>query len=160
VRPLGAELIESREILPGQWLQSWHAPAIASGARAGQVVHVRTVEAGGLPLRRVFPITTADPVRGSLTIQAAGLEGPTGGSPPPWARGLREGDRLDLAGPFGRPFEVDPRARHLLLVAEGPSIAGLRLPAAVESEVESALRRSSKSPESATVASNTPGGRI
>ena len=127
MRPLGAELIESREILPGQWLQSWHAPAIAAGVRAGQVVHVRTVEAGGLALRRVFPITTADPVRGSLTIQAAGTEGPTGGSPPPWARGLREGDRLDLAGPLGRPFEVDPRARHLLLVAEGASIAGLRL---------------------------------
>ena len=31
-----------------------------------------------------------------------------------------------MAGPLGRPFEVDPRSRHLLLVAEGPSIASLR----------------------------------
>jgi dihydroorotate dehydrogenase electron transfer subunit len=127
VRPHGAELVESREILPGQWLQAWHAPGIASGARAGQSVHVRTVEAGGLPLCRSFPITTTDPASGTLTIQAPGVDRPTGGSPPAWARGLRAGDRLDLAGPLGRPFEVDPRARHLLLVAEGASIGGLRL---------------------------------
>jgi len=30
-------------------------------------------------------------------------------------------------GPLGRPFEVDPRSRHLLLITEGASIAGLRL---------------------------------
>lgn len=124
MRPLGAELVESREILPGQWLQAWHAPGIASGARAGQVVHVRTVEAGGMPVRRPFPITTTDAASGTLTIQAPGA---SDGSPPTWARGLRPGDRLDLAGPLGRPFEVDSRARHLLLVAEGPAIAGLRL---------------------------------
>jgi dihydroorotate dehydrogenase electron transfer subunit len=127
VRPLGAELIDSREILPGQWLQSWHAPWVASGARAGQVVHVRTTEAGGLPLRRVFPVTTSDVASGTITIQAAGVDRPTGGSPPAWARGLRPGDRLDILGPLGRPFEVDSRARHLLLVAEGPSIAAVRL---------------------------------
>jgi dihydroorotate dehydrogenase electron transfer subunit len=44
-----------------------------------------------------------------------------------WARGLRPGDVVDIAGPLGRPFEVDPRSRHLLLVAEGPGIAALRL---------------------------------
>jgi NAD(P)H-flavin reductase len=131
VRPQGAELVESREIVPGQWLQSWHAPTIASAARAGQAVHVRTVEAGGLPLRRPFPITTTDPASGTLTVQVAagrgGNTGSSGGSPPAWARGLRQGDHLDLAGPIGRPFEVDPRARHLLLIAEGAAVAGIRL---------------------------------
>jgi dihydroorotate dehydrogenase electron transfer subunit len=123
VRPLGAELVESREILPGQWLQAWHAPAVVSGARAGQYVHVRTIEAGGLPLRRPFPIATADPASGILTLQVPAA--PT--APGSWARSLRPGDALDIAGPLGRPFEVDPRSRHLLLVAEGPAIAGVRL---------------------------------
>lgn len=127
MRPLGAHLVERREIGPGQWLLAWHAPAIATGARAGQAVHVRTVEPGGMPLRRPYPIATADAASGTLTIQATGRSGPSGSSPPPWAAALREGDRLDLAGPIGRPLEVDPRSRHLLLVAEGPSIAGLRL---------------------------------
>ena len=121
MRPVGAELVERREILTGQWLASWHAPTIVSGARAGQVVHVRTLEAGGLPLRRPYPIATADIASGTLTIQVAGT-----GAAGAWVRGLRPGDRADMAGPLGRPFEVDPRSRHLLLVAEGASIASLR----------------------------------
>ena len=121
MRPVGAELIERREILPGQWQASWHVPPIVSGARAGQVVHVRTVEAGGLPLRRPYPIATADASSGTLTIQVPGT-----GAAGTWVRGLRPGDRADMAGPLGRPFEVDPRSRHLLLVAEGGSIASLR----------------------------------
>jgi dihydroorotate dehydrogenase electron transfer subunit len=127
VRPFGAELAERREIGPGEWLLAWHAPVIATAARAGQAVHVRTVEAGGLPLRRPFPIATADTASGMLTIQASGRADATGSSPPPWAAGLRPGDRADLAGPLGRPLEVDSRSRHLLLVAEGPSIAAVRL---------------------------------
>ena len=121
MRPVGAELIERREILPGQWLTSWHVPQVVSGARAGQVVHVRTVEAGGLPLRRPYPIATADVSSGTLTIQVPGT-----GAAGTWVRGLRIGDRADMAGPLGRPFEVDSRSRHLLLVAEGASIASLR----------------------------------
>jgi dihydroorotate dehydrogenase electron transfer subunit len=122
MRLSGAELVESREILPGTRLQAWHAPAIVSGARAGQYVHVRTVEAGGLPLRRPYPIATADVASGNLTIQVGG------GSPAAaaWARSLRTGDVVDIAGPLGRPFEVDPRSRHLLLVAEGPAVAAVR----------------------------------
>ncbi len=123
MRLAGAELIESREILPGTWLQSWHAPPIVSGARAGQYVHVRTTEAGGLPLRRPYPIATADLASGTLTIQVgSGVAGAVA-----WSRALRPGDRADIAGPLGRPFEMDSRSRHLLLVAEGPAIASLRL---------------------------------
>jgi dihydroorotate dehydrogenase electron transfer subunit len=127
VRPFGAELVDRREIGPGQWLLAWHAPAIAASARAGQALHVRTIEAGGMPLRRPFPIATADTASGTLTIQAAGRSGPSGSSPPRWASALRPGDLLDLAGPIGRPLEVDPRSRHLLLIAEGAAIANVRL---------------------------------
>jgi dihydroorotate dehydrogenase electron transfer subunit len=123
MRLSGAELLETREILPGQWLQSWHAPAVASGARAGQYAQVRTLEAGGLPLRRPYPLTTVDPASGTLTMHVPGASP----SSVAWVRGMRPGDRADLVGPLGRPFEVDPRSRHLLLIAEGPSIAALRL---------------------------------
>lgn len=117
----GAELLESREIVSGQWQQSWHAPAVVSGARAGQYTHVRTAEALGFPVRRPYPIATADAASGTLTIQVSA------GSPfGDWLRRLRPGDRADFLGPFGRPFEVDPRSRHLLLIADGPSIAALR----------------------------------
>jgi dihydroorotate dehydrogenase electron transfer subunit len=121
VRATGAELLDRREILPGQWLQSWHAPAIAGGARPGQFVHLRATEPGGLALRRPFPIVTADPAGGVVTLQVPGSV--SGGA---WLRHLRVGDTADVFGPLGRPFEVDPRSRHLLLLAEGPSIAAIR----------------------------------
>ena len=121
MRPAGAELVESREILPGTWQQSWHAPAVVAGARAGQYVHVRA-EPGGFPERRPYPIATADPASGTLTIEVEGAS--RFGA---WLRDRRPGDRAEVLGPLGRPFEVDARARHLLLIAEGPSIAGIRL---------------------------------
>ncbi|MFP5343832.1 MAG: dihydroorotate dehydrogenase electron transfer subunit, partial [Candidatus Limnocylindria bacterium] len=60
MRLAAAELVESREILPGQWLQSFHAPDIANGSRAGQFIHVRTGDDAGMVLRRPFSINTAD----------------------------------------------------------------------------------------------------
>ena len=44
-----------------------------------------------------------------------------------WFTRLRPGDRIDMLGPLGRPFEVDPRSRHLLLIAGGLGIAGVRM---------------------------------
>jgi dihydroorotate dehydrogenase electron transfer subunit len=118
VRLAGAELVERREVLPGTFLTAWHAPPVVAGARAGQYVHARVTEPGGLPRRLPYPIATVDAATGILTL----LTGRGG-----WAGSLRAGDRADIAGPLGRPFEVDPRSRHLLLVAEGPSIGALRL---------------------------------
>jgi dihydroorotate dehydrogenase electron transfer subunit len=108
-------------MLPGQWQSVWHAPAIATGARAGQYVHLRSVEAGGLPVRRPLPVVAADVVSGTIAVHGA-LPGASGTLP-----SLRVGDGAELLGPFGRPFELDPRSRHLLLVAEGWAVATLRL---------------------------------
>ena len=121
MRSAGVELVDRRELVAGRWLTTWHAPAIVSGARAGQYVHLRTVEAGGLPIRRMFPIVTADPASGILTTHAPG-------APPSTAFGrLRPGDVVDMLGPLGRPIEVDARSRHLLLVAQDETVGSLRL---------------------------------
>jgi dihydroorotate dehydrogenase electron transfer subunit len=117
-----ADLAGMREILPGTWLTTWRAPAIVAAVRAGQYVHARTIEAGGLPLRRPLPIVATDASEGTMTLQVSGAS-PAGH----WLRGLRAGDRVELLGPFGRTFEVDPRSRHLLLVAEEAAIAGILL---------------------------------
>jgi len=122
MRLAAAELVESREILPGQWLQAYHAPALAAAARAGQFVHARTGDYSGLVLRRPFSVNTADPATGSVTIHFR-----TVGKGTEWFTRLRPGDTIDLLGPLGRPFEIDPRSRHLLLVAGGLGIAGVRM---------------------------------
>jgi dihydroorotate dehydrogenase electron transfer subunit len=122
MRLVAAELVDSRQILPGQWLQSFHAPELASGSRAGQFVHVRTGDYSGLVLRRPFSINTADPATGIITLHFR-----TVGRGTEWLTRVREGERLDMLGPLGRPFEVDPRSRHLLLIAGGLGMAGVRM---------------------------------
>jgi dihydroorotate dehydrogenase electron transfer subunit len=124
-----AELIASRDILPGELLQTWHAAPIASRTRAGQYVHLRTGDPSGLVMRRPYPINTADGATGMITIQVASADAAAGRAPPGpegWLAERRPGDRIELTGPLGRPFEVDPRAQHLLLIAEGRGIAGVR----------------------------------
>ena len=122
MRLVAAELIASREILPGQWIQSFSAPTLASGSRAGQFVHVKTGDLSGLVLRRPFSFNTADPVTGVITIHFRTI-----GRGTEWFTHLRPGDQVDMLGPLGRPFEVDPRSRHLLLVAGGLGMAGVRM---------------------------------
>jgi dihydroorotate dehydrogenase electron transfer subunit len=121
MRLVRTELVDSREILPGQWLQSFLAPELAIGARAGQFVHARTGDLSGLVLRRPFSINTADPATGVITIHFRTI-----GRGTEWFTHLRPGDAVDMLGPLGRPFEVDPRSRHLLLIAGGLGMAGVR----------------------------------
>jgi dihydroorotate dehydrogenase electron transfer subunit len=122
MRLVSAELVDSRQILPGQWIQSFHAPELATGSRAGQFVHVRTGDYSGLVLRRPFSINTADAATGIVTLHFR-----TVGRGTEWLARTRAGDRLDMLGPLGRPFEVDPRSQHLLLVAGGLGMAGIRM---------------------------------
>jgi dihydroorotate dehydrogenase electron transfer subunit len=122
MRLVAAELVESRQVLPGQWIQSFHAPDLATGSRAGQFVHVRTGDYSGLVLRRPFSINTADPGTGIITLHFR-----TVGRGTEWMTRVREGERLDMLGPLGRPFEVDPRSQHLLLIAGGLGMAGVRM---------------------------------
>jgi len=122
MRLAAAELVDSREILPGQWLQSYHAPDLAIGSRAGQFVHARTGDFSGLVLRRPFSLNTADPSTGIITIHFRVV-----GRGTEWFTHLRPGDAIDLLGPLGRPFEVDSRSQHILLIAGGLGIAGVRM---------------------------------
>jgi dihydroorotate dehydrogenase electron transfer subunit len=122
MRLAAAELVESREILPGQWLQAYHAPELASGSRAGQFVHIRTGDFSGMVLRRPFSLNTTDAATGIITIHFRVI-----GRGTEWFTRLRPGDAVDLLGPLGRPFEVDPRSRHLLLIAGGLGMAGVRM---------------------------------
>jgi len=122
MRLAGAELVESREILPGQWLQAYHAQGLATGSRAGQFVHVRPGDFSGMVLRRPFSLNTTDPSTGIVTIHFRVI-----GRGTDFFTRLRPGDAIDMLGPLGRPFEVDPRSRHLLLVAGGLGMAGVRM---------------------------------
>jgi dihydroorotate dehydrogenase electron transfer subunit len=130
-RPTEAELVDTREILPGQWLQSYHAPDLAAGSRAGQFVQIGAIGSGraagarnltGTVMRRPLPLNSRDAATGIATIHF-----PVRGRAMESLSRLRPGDEVHLFGPYGRPFEVDPRSQNLLLVAVGPAIAAVRL---------------------------------
>lgn len=119
--PSQAELRDTREVLPGQWLQTWHAPWVAAGVRPGQFVQLRTPGHAGQLMRRPFVVTTNDRARGEVSIHIQ-----VRGDGAAWLAGLRPSDRVDFFGPLGRGYQVDTRTRHLLLVAAEEGIAGVR----------------------------------
>jgi dihydroorotate dehydrogenase electron transfer subunit len=121
VKLLEAELLETRQFLAGQWLQTYHAPALAAAARPGQFVHVRTPDYSGLVLRRPFSINTFDRSSGAITIHFR-----VTGVGTQWLAHMQPGERAQMLGPLGRPFEVASGSRQLLLVAGGLGMAGVR----------------------------------
>jgi dihydroorotate dehydrogenase electron transfer subunit len=121
MRLLDAELLDSRPILPGQWLQTYQAPWLTAGAQPGQFVHTRTPDYSGLVLRRPFSLNTIDRAAGRMTIHFR-----VAGKGTEWLARMRPGETSEMLGPLGRGFEVDPRSRHLLLIAGGLGIAGVR----------------------------------
>lgn len=121
MRLFAAELVESREFLPGQWLQTYRAPGLAGSAQAGQFVHVRTPDYSGLVLRRPFSVNTYDRKTGEITVHFR-----VTGVGTLWLARMRPGETTEMLGPLGRPFEVDQRGRNLLLVAGGLGMAGVR----------------------------------
>jgi dihydroorotate dehydrogenase electron transfer subunit len=73
-------------------------------------------------LRRPFSLNTTDPTTGIVTIHFRVI-----GRGTDYFTRLRPGDDIDMLGPLGRPFEVNPRSQHLLLIAGGLGIAGVRM---------------------------------
>ena len=104
---LDAELLASREFLPGQWLQTYHAPWLAAGAQAGQFVHVRTPDYSGLVLRRPFSINTVDASTGTITIHFR-----VTGKGTDWLARARPGEQLEMLGPLGRRSRSTRARRH------------------------------------------------
>ena len=98
-----AELVESREILPGQWLQAFHAPELATGARAGQFVHVRTGDYSGSCCAGRSRSTRSTRRRACITIHFRTI-----GRGTEWFTRLRPGDAVDMLGPLGPAVRGGP----------------------------------------------------
>lgn len=62
-----------------------------------------------------------DRARGEVTLHLPSTDPVTG-----WLAMLRPADRQHLIGPLGRPLVLDPRTHHLLIIAEGLTVAPLR----------------------------------
>ncbi len=101
----------------GAYLMWLECPAIAHQARPGQFIMVRC---GDLLLPRPFSVHQVK--SDSIALLYNVLDSGRG---TPWLADCSRDERLDLFGPLGNGFEIEPSAKQLLLVAGGIGIAPL-----------------------------------
>ncbi len=104
------------EVMPGVYLMWIEAPYIASSVQPGQFI---TVRCGGFTLRRPLSIhRVSDGGEIALLFRVTG-KGTL------WLSQRQAGDGIDILGPLGNGFSIEPGAKNLLLVAGGMGIAPL-----------------------------------
>jgi dihydroorotate dehydrogenase electron transfer subunit len=100
------------------WIE---APDIAVAAQPGQFI---TVRCGNFTLRRPFSIHQSRFDRDSGEGEIA-LLFKVAGKGTLWLSQRQKDDKVDILGPLGEWFNIEPRSKHLLLVAGGIGIAPL-----------------------------------
>ncbi len=114
---LKSRIISAVEALKGVYLFRLEAPEIAREAKPGQFVMVRCGKETILP--RPFSVHSANGKEIALLINVVGKG--TG-----WLSLKKKGETLDIFGPLGNGFTINPKSKNLLLVAGGMGIAPLR----------------------------------
>jgi len=111
-----APVTAAGEFMPGSYIIWLSSPEIARGARPGQFVMVRCGD--DTILRRPLSIHRRDGDKLALlfTVVGKGTD---------WLARRQPGDTIDLFGPLGNGFEVNPASTNLLLVAGGIGMAPL-----------------------------------
>lgn len=112
-----ASIISNSEVMPGVYLIWLESSQIASTAQPGQFVMVCCGEECILP--RPLSIHQRDGSKIALlfTIVGNGTH---------WLSQRQIGDTIDIFGPLGNGYSIQPTSRNLLLVAGGIGIAPLR----------------------------------
>ncbi len=117
MKQVSAPISSNSELMPEVHLIWLEAPDIASTARPGQFVMVRSREES--LLRRPLSIhQLADNGKLALLFTVAGKG-------THWLAQRQAGDNIDLLGPLGNGYSIHPASRNLLLVAGGIGIAPL-----------------------------------
>jgi dihydroorotate dehydrogenase electron transfer subunit len=117
LKQVSAIIISNIELMPGHRLVYIEAPDIAADAKPGQFI---TISCGReLILRRPLSIHQVEKRKRLailFTVVGAGTQ---------WLSQCQKNDKLDLLGPVGNGFSVQPSSQKLLLAAGGVGIAPL-----------------------------------
>ena len=114
-----AKLLNIRPLAQGYQVLTLEAPAIAAEAQPGQFVHVRIPSLAESRLRRPFSIYDADPATGHLFILYKVV-----GFGTQHLAALPVGTELQVLGPIGKPFPLNPEGTPYL-VGGGYGVAPL-----------------------------------
>ena len=111
------------EAMPGTYLMWIKAPDITVAAQPGQFI---TVRCGDFTLRRPFSIHQSSPLTGEDSGEGEiALLFKVAGKGTLWLSQRQSGDKVDMLGPLGKGFSIEPGAKNVLLVAGGIGIAPL-----------------------------------
>ncbi len=110
MQDITARLVAIRPLAQGYNVLTFDAPAIAKEAQPGQFVHVRIPTLEPSRLRRPFSIYDADPATGKLYVLYKVV-----GYGTQKLAALREGTELDILGPIGAPFPLNPEGTPYLI---------------------------------------------
>ncbi len=111
------------KVMPGTHLMWVEASDIAVAAQPGQFI---TVRCGDFTLRRPLSVHQSSPLTGEDSGEGEiALLFKVAGKGTLWLSQQQTGDRIDILGPLGKGFSIEPGARNLLLVAGGIGIAPL-----------------------------------
>ena len=113
-----ARVLSNEEIMPSTHVLTLESSELGRAAAPGQFVHIRCGPTWDPLLRRPMSIYRIRPGSVSLMVRAVG----TGSS---MIASSAPGAMLDCLGPLGRPFEVEPNARRLLMIGGGYGVAPL-----------------------------------
>jgi len=113
-----ANIISNSEVMPGVYLIWLESAPIASTAQPGQFVMVRCGEDAEHPLRRPLSIHRLDNNKLAFlfTVVGKGTH---------WLAQCQAGNNIDLLGPLGNGYSIQPGSPNLLLLAGGIGIAPL-----------------------------------
>ena len=108
-------VVSNVEVMPGVHLIWIATPDIAGSALPGQFI---TVRCGDFTLRRPFSVHQVSSREIAILFRVTG-KGTL------WLSQRRKHDRIDILGPLGNGFSIDPATKNLLLVAGGIGVAPL-----------------------------------
>jgi dihydroorotate dehydrogenase electron transfer subunit len=113
-----ARILAQNEIMPGIYLLEIESSDIAAAAKPGQFVMISCDSGSGRLLRRPISINLVK--NDVVTFLYAAI-----GEGTKWLAQRKPGESLDLLGPLGNGFSIDPESHNILLVAGGMGIAPL-----------------------------------
>jgi len=117
MKQLKAKILSALEVIPQTYLFKLAAAEIAAEARPGQFVMVRCGKDTILPR----PISIHRAADGEIALLFSVV-----GKGTAWLSQLKKGDAVDIFGPLGNGYTIEPLSKNLLLVAGGMGIAPLR----------------------------------
>ena len=128
MKQISARVISVSLVMPGVCLMWLEAPEIASAARPGQFVMAKCGREN--LLRRPFSIHRVNEDRTELALLFAKI-----GNGTIWLSEQEKDSLIDMLGPLGNGFTINPNSHNLLLIAGGLGIAPLNF-LAIEAQKE------------------------